>query len=226
MLSMQHVYKSYGRHEVIRDFNLEVETGEIVGLIGENGAGKSTVLKILTTLLKPTKGEVYLDGKSYKKHYKKIRPKIGYVPQDIALWEDLTVIENMKFFSKLSTVKRSTEELKNIVESVSLDRFNTKVSDLSGGMKRKLNLAVSLIHNPELLLLDEPTVGIDLKSRIEIGKHLKRLSTEENKTIIYISHDMNEIESICDRVVVIGSDEFYRTILKTNNENASVQFYI
>lgn len=221
MLSVRHVYKNYGKHEVLKDFNLEVKKGEVIGLIGENGAGKSTLLKILTTLLKPSKGEIYLDGQSYRKEYKKIRREIGYVPQDIALFEDLTVMENMKFFSKLSTVRRTESELKEIINSVQLTRFDTKVSDLSGGMKRKLNLAVSLIHHPKLLLLDEPTAGIDLKSRIEIGRLLKSLSVDEGKTIIYISHDMKEIEALCDRVVIIGNDDFYRNLLFNNNESAA-----
>lgn len=214
MLSVQHVFKNYGKREVLCDINLEVSPGEIIGLVGENGAGKSTLLKILTTLLKPTSGEIYLEGESYRHSVKHLRKKIGYVPQEVALWEDLTVLENIKFFSKLSTVHRSTEELKNIVKEVQLNRFDTKVKDLSGGMKRKLNLAVSLIHSPKLLLLDEPTTGIDLKSRIEIGHFLKSLVSDGDKAIIYISHDMNEIEELCDRVIVIGKDTFYKNLLQ------------
>lgn len=120
----------------------------------------------------------------------------------------------MKFFQKLSRKKVSKEDLKALLSSVNLQADQVKVSNLSGGMKRKLNLAVSLISDPKLLLLDEPTAGIDLRSRIEIGAFLKKLALEKNILIIYTSHDMNEIEQVCSRVVIIGEDPFYSKILK------------
>lgn len=123
-------------------------------------------------------------------------------------------MENMKFFQKLSRKKVSKEDLKALLSSVNLQADQVKVSNLSGGMKRKLNLAVSLISDPKLLLLDEPTAGIDLRSRIEIGAFLKKLALEKNILIIYTSHDMNEIEQVCSRVVIIGEDPFYSKILK------------
>ena len=192
---------------------MTAERGEIVGLVGENGAGKSTLLKILASLSTPDKGELCLNGKTYKKHFKEHRRTIGYVPQDIAVWEDLTVLENMKFFSRLSPVKKSVSELKDLLDNIQLGRYGTKVNKLSGGMKRKLNLAISLINEPEFLLLDEPTAGIDLKSRIEIGQFLKNLAVNKETLIIYTSHDMNEIKDVCDRVIVIGKDSFYRDLL-------------
>lgn len=213
MLEVNSVNKSYGKRHVLADFSMSAEQGEIIGLVGENGAGKSTLLKILATLSKPDSGELYLNGKSYKKHFKAHRKVIGYVPQDIAVWEDLTVIENMKFFQKLSAVKKSADELKTLLDNIQLDRHDTKVSKLSGGMKRKLNLAISLINDPEFLLLDEPTAGIDLKSRIEIGEFLRTYAKKHDKLIIYTSHDMNEIKEVCDRVVVIGKDSFYKELL-------------
>ena len=150
----------------------------------------------------------------YKSKKSAIRKQIGYVPQDIALWEDLTVMENMLFFEKLSWVKKSEKELKDILLDMQLDRFDSKVKELSGGMKRKLNLAISLIHDPSLLLLDEPTVGIDLKSKIEINDILDYMSEEENMTVIYTSHDMDEITQLCDRTIVFGQDPFYRELLE------------
>lgn len=213
MLEVNSVNKSYGKRRVLEDFSMSAEQGEIIGLVGENGAGKSTLLKILASLSKPDSGELYLNGKPYKKHFKLHRKVIGYVPQDIALWEDLTVLENMKFFQKLSPGKKSVHELKMLLNNIQLDRHDTKVSKLSGGMKRKLNLAISLINNPEFLLLDEPTAGIDLKSRIEIGGFLKAQAKNNDTLIIYTSHDMNEIKEVCDRVIVIGKDSFYRELL-------------
>lgn len=212
LLRVEALYKSYGKEAVLEDFSLQADRGEIIGLVGENGAGKSTLLKIIATLNRPTSGEVYLDEYSYENHYKKLRRKIGYVSQEVELWEALTVMENMKFFEKLSPVNRSVSELKALLSELHLEKYNTRVSRLSGGMKRKLNLAISLIHEPELLLLDEPTAGIDLKSRIEIGKFLKSLSGK-GTLIIYTSHDMTEIKELCDRTIFIGKDPFYKNIL-------------
>lgn len=212
MLRVETLYKRYGKETVLENFSLQADRGEIIGLVGENGAGKSTLLKIIATLTRPTRGELYIDEKSYSKHYKKLRRKIGYVPQEVELWETLTVMENMKFFEELSLENRSVSELKALLSELHLEKYNTKVSRLSGGMKRKLNLAISLIHEPELLLLDEPTAGIDLKSRIEIGKFLKSLR-DKGVLIIYTSHDMTEIKELCDRTIFIGEDPFYKNIL-------------
>ncbi len=212
LLKVDALYKSYGKEPVLEDFNMQADRGEIIGLVGENGAGKSTLLRIIATLNRPTDGEVYIDEQSYGKNYKKLRRKIGYVPQEIELWEELSVIENMRFFEKLSHENRSVPELKNLLSELHLEKYDTKVSRLSGGMKRKLNLAISLIHEPKLLLLDEPTSGIDLKSRIEIGKFLKGLAGK-GALIIYTSHDMTEIRELCDRTIFIGKDPFYKNIL-------------
>ena len=214
MLEVKSLSKKYGEKTVFEDLELSAEAGEIIGLVGENGAGKSTLLKILATLSLPSSGEISLMNQTYRKNEKKLREYIAYVPQDIALFEELTVMENMKFFQKLSRKKVSKEDLKALLSSVNLQADQVKVSNLSGGMKRKLNLAVSLISDPKLLLLDEPTVGIDLRSRIEIGAFLKKLALEKNILIIYTSHDMNEIEQVCSRVVIIGEDPFYSKILK------------
>lgn len=215
LLKVEGLYKSYGKEAVLEDFNMQADRGEIIGLVGENGAGKSTLLRIIATLSRPTDGEVYIDEQSYGKNYKKLRRKIGYVPQEIELWEDLSVIENMRFFEKLSHENRSVRELKNLLSELHLEKHDTKVSRLSGGMKRKLNLAISLIHEPQLLLLDEPTSGIDLKSRIEIGKFLKELAAG-GTLIIYTSHDMTEIKELCDRTLFIGKDRFYKNILSAD----------
>lgn len=214
MLEVKSLSKKYGEKTVFEDLELSAEAGEIIGLVGENGAGKSTLLKILATLSLPSSGEISLMNQTYRKNEKKLREYIAYVPQDIALFEELTVMENMKFFQKLSRKKVSKEDLIALLSSVNLQADQVKVSNLSGGMKRKLNLAVSLISDPKLLLLDEPTAGIDLRSRIEIGAFLKKLALEKNILIIYTSHDMNEIEQVCSRVVIIGEDPFYSKILK------------
>lgn len=223
MLQVKQLHKSYGKKVILDDVTFSVASGEIIGLVGENGAGKSTLLHILATILQPTTGQVLLDETTYeRKHMSLLRKKIGFVPQEIAIWEEFTVAENMKFFEKLSPIKVNDAALQQLCEAVSLHRWHEGVSTLSGGMKRKLNIAISLIHQPNYLLLDEPTVGIDLKSKYEIIDVLKKLATEENKTIIYISHDMDEITQLCNRVFHLGADPFYQTLLKKRGKEVVV----
>lgn len=213
MLEIKDIYKSYGKKEVLSQINFTINRGEVVGLVGENGAGKSTLLNLIATLQKPTSGEIFLSNLAYSKNKGKIRKKIAYVPQEIAIWEDLTVAENMRFFSELSAVKRSDDLLRSICLEMNLSKWDEVVRTLSGGMKRKLNLAVSLIHQPEILLLDEPTVGIDLRSKQEIADYLKKQVAERGLTIIYISHDMTEIKEQCDYVLSLGQDKYYVEML-------------
>ncbi|HLR54779.1 MAG TPA: ABC transporter ATP-binding protein [Pseudogracilibacillus sp.] len=218
MLQVNALNKSYGRRTVLKDVHFSVSPSQVVGLVGENGAGKSTLLEILATLTKPDDGTLSYKGLQYGKDEKKLRKQIGFVPQDIALWEDFSVKENMLFFEKLSWVKRNKQELRALLEEVKLDRWKEKVTQLSGGMRRKLNLAISLIHDPDLILLDEPTTGIDLKSSKEIGSYLHNQAKQANKTVVYTSHDMSEIMDICDQVFFIGEDPFYEEILTASGQ--------
>lgn len=217
MLEVQSIHKKYGKTSVLNDVSFQVNTGEIVGLVGENGAGKSTLLHIIATLQKATSGSIILSDVAYKNKLKIVRKKIGFVPQEIAVWEDLTVEENMVFFEKLAWKNKTKTELRQLCLNMELDKWKEKVHTLSGGMKRKLNLAITLIHDPELLLLDEPTVGIDLKSKQEIVSYLKRLA-EEGKTIMYTSHDMDEIMQLCDYTYCLGDDPFYETFLRERGQ--------
>lgn len=217
MLKAQSIHKRYGKTSVLNDVSFQVNSGEIVGLVGENGAGKSTLLHIIATLQKATSGSVFLQDIAYKNKLKTVRKKIGFVPQEIAVWEDLTVEENMFFFEKLAWKNKTKAELRQLCLDMELDKWKEKVHTLSGGMKRKLNLAITLIHDPELLLLDEPTVGIDLKSKQEIVSYLKRLA-EEGKTIMYTSHDMDEIMQLCDYTYCLGDDPFYEKFLQERGQ--------
>lgn len=215
MLQVNSLQKSYHKHKILTDVNLLVNLGEVVGLVGENGAGKSTLLEILATVLPQSSGSIELEGYSYSKDIKSIRKLIGYVPQEISLWEEFTVAENFLFFEKLSWKRRTLEECKQLCLDMQLNKWDEPVESLSGGMKRKLNLAISLIHDPILILLDEPTVGIDMRSKEEIGNYLVNLAKNEGKMIIYTSHDMNEIISFCDRIYCLGNDPFYSDLLKS-----------
>lgn len=213
MLNVQSLTKYYGKKKVFDDISFMIKEGEIVGLVGENGAGKSTLLEIVATLAKPTRGELYFRGKRYTKQFHTLRREIGYVPQEISVWDHLSVRDNMRFFAKLAWNKRSEKELRNICEEMNIHAWDEEVSTLSGGTKRKVNLAISLIHEPKLLLLDEPTAGIDLKSKQEIADYLKRLAIRDRVTILYISHDMDEIMNLCDYVFTLGEDPFYEMYL-------------
>lgn len=215
MLQVNSLQKSYHKHKLLTDVNLLVNPGEVVGLVGENGAGKSTLLEILATVLPQSSGSIELESYSYSKNIKSIRKIIGYVPQEISLWEEFTVAENFLFFEKLSWKRRTLEECKQLCLDMQLNKWDEPVESLSGGMKRKLNLAISLIHDPILILLDEPTVGIDMRSKEEIGNYLVNLAKNEGKMIIYTSHDMNEIISFCDRIYCLGNDPFYSDLLKS-----------
>jgi ABC-2 type transport system ATP-binding protein len=216
MLNVAGLQKKYKGQTVLKNITFQMKPGEIVGLVGENGAGKSTLLQLLATVMQPTQGEIQLDELSYATDVKEIRRLIGYVPQEISIWEEFTVEENMLFFEQLSWKKRTKEECRQLCLDMQLTQWKEGVQSLSGGMKRKLNLAISLLHDPTFLLLDEPTVGIDLKSKMEIGSYLLNLAKNEGKMIMYTSHDMDEITTVCDRVYTIGEDPFYMNLLMEN----------
>lgn len=214
MLKIQSLSKAYSKKSILKNVSFQIQQGEIIGLVGENGAGKSTLLHILATILKPSSGTIIFNEQVYsRKSLGKFRKQIGFVPQEVAIWDQFTVEENMLFFEKLSWKKKSKEQLRQLCLDVKLDKWKESVHTLSGGMKRKLNLAISLIHEPSLLLLDEPTVGIDLKSKQEIASYLKKLAKEKGLTIVYISHDMDEIINLCDRIFSLGEDPFYYEFL-------------
>ncbi|MEN1968271.1 ABC transporter ATP-binding protein [Lentibacillus sp. N15] len=214
MLHVNQLQKRYGKKQILDNITFSANRGEVIGLVGENGAGKSTLLNMLATLAQPSAGSIVFNQLNYQDNRKKVRKQIGFVPQDIAVWDEFSVEENMVFFEKLSWKKKSKDALRNLCLDVNLDKWKEPVKTLSGGMKRKLNLAITLIHDPQLLLLDEPTAGIDLKSRKEIGTYLQKQATERDKLIMYTSHDMDEIINICDRIYCIGRDPFYYQLLR------------
>ena len=203
MIDISNISKRIGKKQLLDGISLSVRKGEIFGLLGANGAGKSTLVSILATVIEPSEGSFSINGRRSDKELKKIRETIGFVPQEIALWEDLTVYDNMRFWSNFSGKDITKERIKELCMAVRLpDRWDMRVSDLSGGMKRKLNIAVSLLHDPDVLLMDEPTVGIDIQSKLEINEYMRELA-KAGKTIIYITHDVSEIMHLCDRIGVL-----------------------
>ena len=184
---------------------LQADRGETVGLLGPNGAGKTTTVSIIAGLLRPDSGEVLIDGRPLRGDTDPIKRKIGLVPQDIALYDELSAAENLTFFGALydiqgAKLKRAMGDALDLVGLA--DRTKDKVSAFSGGMKRRLNLAAALLHDPEILLLDEPTVGVDPQSRNAIFDNLETLK-KRGKTLLYTTHYMEEAERLCDRLVVI-----------------------
>lgn len=218
MLKVENISKSYRKHTVLDELSFTIEQGTIVGLVGENGAGKSTLINIIAGLLKADTGTVFLDDLHSKKDHKKYRNQIGYIPQDIAIWNHFTVAENMLFFEKLSNINKTEGQLEKICLDMNLDKWDEPVKTLSGGQKRKLNMALSLIHDPKLLLLDEPTVGIDMRSKAEIVTYIKERVVSDSMIALYTSHDMAEIEELCDHIICIGEDPFYHDLLSKSNK--------
>lgn len=197
--------KSYGGRVALDGVSLSVERGETVGLLGPNGAGKTTTLSILATLLQPDSGTVSVAGISSSTDREALRRKLGYVPQAIALYPTLSALQNLELFARIHGAgkRQAAAEAANALKTVGLaPRAHDPVSILSGGMKRRLNLACAMVHRPEILLLDEPTVGVDPQSREQILLTVKS-AAESGTAIIYSTHYMEEVESICDRALLI-----------------------
>ncbi|WP_147804514.1 ABC transporter ATP-binding protein [Alkalicoccus halolimnae] len=210
MIEAVNLSKSFKNHEAVKGVHFFIEQGEIVGLLGPNGAGKSTAISMISSLVKPTEGEVTINNISVTKNPGSIRRFLGVVPQEIAVFQDLTARENLKFFGRAYRLKGKTlkKRITEVLEIVGLtDRADDLVKNYSGGMKRRINIAVALLHHPQILIMDEPTVGIDPQSRSYILETVRRLNREENMTIIYTSHYMEEVEYLCDRVYIMDHGE-------------------
>ena len=209
MIEIKDVTKSYGRQKVLQNVSFEIIEGELFGLLGPNGAGKSTLIDILTGIQSMDSGEIFINGKSIKTDKVEIRKQLGLVPQDIALLEELNAVDNLEYFGGLYGLAGA--ELKNQIEKLLevaglTDKKKEKVKNYSGGMKRRLNIAVAMLHNPSILILDEPTVGVDAQSRQHIFDYIQSLA-EQGTTILYTSHYMEEIETLCKRVFILDLGE-------------------
>jgi ABC-2 type transport system ATP-binding protein len=204
-LEVREVSKRYGPNVALDRISFEVHEGEIFGLLGPNGAGKTTLLSIVSCLLEADDGEVRLHGRPIVPGDREVRRLIGIVPQELALYGDLTPRENLQFFGELYDIRGAElrRRVEQILAAVGLeDKAGDRVRTFSGGMKRRLNLGVGLVHGPRLLLLDEPTVGVDPQSRNHIFEEVRRLNGE-GVTLVYTSHYMEEVQALCGRTGIM-----------------------
>ncbi len=204
-LTAENLRKSYGDHEAVRGISLDIAKGEVFGLLGPNGAGKTTTISMLTGLLNPTAGRVLVDGKPFTSRSNELKMKIGFVPQELALYPTLSAYENLLFFGRIYRLhgKQLRQRVDEVLEMVGLtDRAKDPIEDYSGGMKRRINIAAGLLHQPEILFLDEPTVGVDPQSRNAIFESVEALNWQ-GLTILYTTHYMEEAERLCNRVAIV-----------------------
>ena len=208
MIEISNVSKNYGSFRALKGISFKVNEGEILGLLGPNGAGKTTTMKILTGFLEKTGGEVKIKGKEIEKNTSDIQRNIGYLPENTPLYLDLNVFEHLEFAAEIHGLhgEEKLKAIKEVAKTCSLtDRMYFQVSELSKGYRQRVGLAQALIHNPDILILDEPTNGLDPNQIIEMRELIKSLS--KKKTIILSTHIMQEVEATCDRVIMLGKGE-------------------
>jgi len=205
LIEIKHLYKSYEK-PVLKDVNLSVRRGSIMGLLGPNGAGKTTIISILIGVTRKESGSITIGGLDLDRELKTIQSKCSYVPQNLAFYPRLTAFENLEYFGALWGLKgkKLKERMEFCIDIGSMQTFaNKRVDKFSGGMKRRMNLAIGLLNDPEILYLDEPTVGVDTQSRNYILETIRKINRERKATIIYTSHYMDEIEQVSDEIAVI-----------------------
>ncbi|MBN2725026.1 MAG: ABC transporter ATP-binding protein [Deltaproteobacteria bacterium] len=208
MLQLKNITKVFSSFTAVNNITLHVNTGEIFGFLGPNGAGKSTSINMICGLLKPTEGEILICGGKDPSN-SETRKAIGYVPQSLAIYNELTALENLRFFGRINGVpqKLLKSRISKALSMTGLERKkNQPAGKFSGGMKRRLNIGCALLHDPELIILDEPTVGVDPQSRNRIFENIQELN-KEGKTIIYTTHYMEEAQKLCKNVVIIDAGE-------------------
>ena len=210
ILEVDNLVKKYGDFEAVKGVSFSVQQGEVFGLLGPNGAGKTTTISMLTGLFPPTSGTARVGGYDITKDLDQVKEINGLVPQDLALYPTLSARANLNFFGHIYGLggKELKERVEDVLRIVALaDRADQAVQTFSGGMKRRVNIAAGLVHQPKLLFLDEPTVGVDPQSRNHIFESVQRLNRERGMSIIYTSHYMEEVELLCNRVAIIDQGE-------------------
>lgn len=205
VIEIKDLVKKYDNTIAVDNVNLFIEEGEIYGILGPNGAGKSTTISLICSLLHPSSGEIKILGKDIRKNSISVKRHIGLVPQNLAIYKDFTAYENVKFFGELYGLRgeKLSEAIENALEFTGLlEVKKKKAKEFSGGMLRRLNIACAIVHSPKILIMDEPTVGIDPQSRNNIMQSVKKLNSM-GVTIIYTTHYMEEAECLCSKIAII-----------------------
>jgi len=208
-LTVEYLHKNFNEYKAVNGISFDIYKGEIFGLLGPNGAGKTTTIRILSTVLEPDRGEVTIGGYSIRHNAKDIHQLIGICPQELALYEDLSALDNLVFFGRMVGLngKEARSQAMNNLELMELtDRARGKINKFSGGMKRRINLAIALMGHPKLIFLDEPTVGIDPQSRNKIYETIEGLR-DRGMTILYTTHYMEEADRLCHRVAIMDGGQ-------------------
>jgi ABC-2 type transport system ATP-binding protein len=209
-IDVQHIVKTFGTFTAVNDITFAVEDGEIFGLLGPNGAGKSTLIRILTTLLPPTSGTARVNGFDVVKQADEVRKSIGVIPQAMTSDLELSVEENLVIYAKLYGVPREKRKrlIDHLLDAVELSQWRDKqVKNLSGGMRRRVEIARGLVHEPRLFFLDEPTTGLDPVSRVAVWEMLQRIKSERDLTVLITTHYMDEADKLCDRIAIVDHGE-------------------
>ena len=217
-IEVQKLSKKYQEQLAIDEISFKVSSGEIVGFLGPNGAGKSTTMKIISCFIKPTSGDVLVDGVSIDKDELSVKSKIGYLPEHNPLYEDMYVRESISFIAQMHKIKNIKVAVQGVIEKVGLVKeAHKKIGQLSKGYKQRVGIAQAIVHDPKVLILDEPTSGLDPNQLEDIRALIKELG--KNKTVILSTHIMQEVESICDRIVVIKNGSIVADKYLEQNSN-------
>ncbi len=208
LIEVTQLCKKFDQFTAVNELSFTVNEGDIFGFLGENGAGKSTTIRMLLTLIQPTSGNINIFGENLQENRKEILKKVGAVIEKPDMYKYLSALENLNLFAKMSRIKLSKSQLMEQLDLVGLaDRSNSKVKTFSQGMKQRLGIAVSLVHNPDLIILDEPTNGLDPQGIVDIRNLILKLSHERGKTVLVPSHLLSEIEIIANRMLIINKGE-------------------
>ncbi len=220
MIQVKNVTKKYGSFIAVKNMNFEIKHGEVIGLLGPNGAGKSTTMNMLTGFIEPTEGTILINGNDIVKKSREAKKSIGYMPENVPLYLDLTVKEFIKYMAELKLVSRKerNKQVEEIIKETGLEDVKNKlIRNLSRGYKQRVSMAGALVGKPEILILDEPTVGLDPKQIVEIRELIKKLGKEH--TVIISSHILSEIGQICEKVIIVNKGEIVAIDTPSNLEN-------
>ncbi len=224
MIQVENITKKYGNFVAVNNINFEIEEGEIVGFLGPNGAGKSTTMNMITGFIEPTSGKIVVDGYDISKKPKKAKKQIGYMPEGVPLYSDLTVREFITYMAEIKKVdkKEKKQMVQKVLEETGLLDVQNKLNkNLSRGYKQRVSMAGALVGNPKVIILDEPTVGLDPKQVTEIRALIKKLG--ENHTVILSSHILSEVSQICNRVIIINKGQIVAIDTPENLEKKVVK---